>query len=72
MSERHGWGHSTYVEVVALAPAGVHNLILTTTTPPQRRGRWKDSSRRPAKLAADSEYPHYIDAAREGACYRLP
>lgn len=73
MAERQGWGHSTYAEAVALArEAGARNLLLTHHDPSRSDAevqRIIDLSR---QLAAGAENPHYIDAAREGACYRLP
>lgn len=73
MAERRGWGHSTYEEVVTLAQkARVRNLILTHHEPSRSDAeveRIIDLSRR---MAANLEYPLYIDGAREGACYRLP
>lgn len=73
MIERRGWGHSTYVEAVTLArEAGVHNLILTHHDP-SRSDAEVEKIIEAARLLADSHgKPHYIDAAREGACYRLP
>jgi ribonuclease BN (tRNA processing enzyme) len=73
ISERRGWGHSTYEEVIALAKeAEVHNLLLTHHDPSRSDG---DVEKIVAlcreKLTAHSKL-RYVDAAREGACYRLP
>ena len=73
ISERRGWGHSSYDEVVALAQqAEVHNLLLTHHDP----GRSDAAVEKIATLARDMMASpgklRYIDAAREGACYRLP
>ena len=73
ISERRGWGHSTYEEVVALAKeAEVHNLLLTHHDPSRSDAEVekiiilaREHMSSPCKL-------RYIDAAREGACYRLP
>ena len=73
MPERRGWGHSTYEEVVTLArEAGVHNLILTHHDPGRTDAEVEKIIELARQLAAGSPNPHYIDAAREGACYRLP
>ena len=73
ISERRGWGHSTYEEVMALAKeAEVHNLLLTHHDPSRSDGDvekivalCRETMTAPSKL-------RYIDAGREGACYRLP
>jgi phosphoribosyl 1,2-cyclic phosphodiesterase len=71
--ERRGWGHSSYEEAVNLArQARVHNLLFTHHDPTRSDAEVEkiiDLSRR---LAAGRKHPQYIDAAREGACYRLP
>jgi ribonuclease BN (tRNA processing enzyme) len=73
MAERKGWGHSTYVEVVALArEAGARNLLLTHHDPSRSDAEVEKIIDLSRQLAAGLENPHYIDAAREGACYRLP
>jgi phosphoribosyl 1,2-cyclic phosphodiesterase len=73
MAERQGWGHSTYEEAVALAQeAGVHNLILTHHDPSRTDAEVEKIIELARRLATGSPNPHYIDAAREGACYRLP
>ena len=73
MPERRGWGHSTYEEVVTLArEAGAHNLILTHHDPGRTDAEVEKIIELARQLAAGSPNPHYIDAAREGACYRLP
>ncbi len=71
--ERKGWGHSTFEEAVILAREGrVHNLILTHHDPSRSDAEVEKIVERARELAASGDYPHYIDAAREGACYRLP
>jgi phosphoribosyl 1,2-cyclic phosphodiesterase len=73
MPERRGWGHSTYEEAVALArEAGVRNLILTHHDPSRSDAEVEKIIELARQLAASSDKPSYIDAAREGACYRLP
>jgi ribonuclease BN (tRNA processing enzyme) len=73
MQDRRGWGHSTYEEAVALArEAGVHNLILTHHDPSRTDAQVEQIIEQARQLAAESPNPHYLDAAREGACYRLP
>jgi phosphoribosyl 1,2-cyclic phosphodiesterase len=73
MVERRGWGHSTYEEAVNLAwAAGVHNLLLTHHDPSRSDADVEKIIEAARQLAADAGNPHYIDAAREGACYRLP
>jgi phosphoribosyl 1,2-cyclic phosphodiesterase len=73
MAERRGWGHSTYEEVVTLAQkAGVHNLLLTHHEPSRSDAEVERIIELARQKAASLEYPHYIDGAREGACYRLP
>lgn len=72
MTERRGWGHSTYEEVVTLArKAGVRNLILTHHDPSRSDAEVEKIIELARQLAAEGKSPHYIDAAREGACYRL-
>ena len=73
-AERRGWGHSTYEEVVALAQeAEVHNLLLTHHDPCRSDGGGgKDRGPVPGNGDRPQNSLHYIDAAREGACYRLP
>jgi phosphoribosyl 1,2-cyclic phosphodiesterase len=73
LPERRGWGHSSYEEVVALAiQARAHNLLLTHHDPARRDGEVEEIIDLSRRLAAGHKQPHYIDAAREGACYRLP
>jgi ribonuclease BN (tRNA processing enzyme) len=73
MVERRGWGHSTFEEAVALAQeAGAHNLILTHHDPSRSDAEVEKIIEAARQLATDGQDPHYIDAAREGACYRLP
>ena len=73
MAHRQGWGHSTYAEVVALAQqAKVHNLLLTHHDPIRSDADVEKIVARARELAGNAAAPHLIDAAREGACYRLP
>jgi phosphoribosyl 1,2-cyclic phosphodiesterase len=73
IAERRGWGHSTYEEVVALAQqAEVHNLLLTHHDPGRTDVGVEQIVALSRELAAGRSNPHYIDAAREGACFRLP
>ncbi len=72
-SERRGWGHSTYEEAVALAKeAEVHNLLLTHHDPSRSDGDVEKIVDLSREMVTAREYPRYVDAAREGACYRLP
>jgi phosphoribosyl 1,2-cyclic phosphodiesterase len=73
IASRRGWGHSTFEEVVSLAQqAEAHNLILTHHDPYRSDAEVVKIVARAREIAANSSFPHYIDAAREGACYRLP
>ncbi len=73
MHERHGWGHSTYEEAVTLALQGrARNLILTHHDPTRSDSDVEQIIERARQLAPPGQNPQYIDAAREGACYRLP
>jgi phosphoribosyl 1,2-cyclic phosphodiesterase len=73
IAERRGWGHSTYEEVVALAQqAEVHNLLLTHHDPGRTDVGVEQIVALSREMAAGGGNPHYIDAAREGACFRLP
>jgi ribonuclease BN (tRNA processing enzyme) len=73
ISERRGWGHSTYDEVVALAKeAEVRNLLLTHHDPSHSDAEVEKIVALSREMTPPHSYPHYIDAAREGACYRLP
>jgi len=73
IAERRGWGHSTYEEVVALAQqAEVHNLLLTHHDPGRTDVGVEQIVALSREMAAGHSNPHYIDAAREGACFRLP
>ncbi|MFZ5447655.1 MAG: MBL fold metallo-hydrolase [Thermodesulfobacteriota bacterium] len=70
---RRGWGHSTYEEVVTLAQqAEVHNLILTHHDPYRSDAEVEKIIARSREMVPAPGNPHFIDAAREGACYRLP
>jgi phosphoribosyl 1,2-cyclic phosphodiesterase len=70
---RRGWGHSTYEEVVSLAQQGeVRNLLLTHHDPTRTDAQVENIVTLSRELAAKSGQPHFIEAAREGACYRLP
>jgi phosphoribosyl 1,2-cyclic phosphodiesterase len=71
--ERRGWGHSTFEEVVALAhEAEVHNLILTHHDPCRSDAAVKEIVALSREMSDKQNGLHFIDAAREGACYRLP
>ncbi|MEJ2671471.1 MAG: MBL fold metallo-hydrolase [Deltaproteobacteria bacterium] len=73
IKERRGWGHSTFEEVMALArQAQAQNLLLTHHDPCRSDAELKEIVAQARKMAADLDYLHYIDAAREGSCYRLP
>lgn len=73
IAHRQGWGHSTYEEVVSLAQeAEVHNLILTHHDPGRSDAEVKNIVAWSREMAASRENPHYIEAAREVDCYRLP
>lgn len=73
LPERRGWGHSSYDEVVKLAQqARVRNLILTHHDPSRSDTGVKEIVEKARQLAGANKYPEFIDAAREGACYRLP
>jgi len=70
--EKEGWGHSTYEEVVALArEARARQLILTHHDPGRTDVEVERIILLARQLAAGGEFPTYIDAAREGAAYRL-
>jgi phosphoribosyl 1,2-cyclic phosphodiesterase len=71
--ERRGWGHSTYEEVVALAlKAEVRNLVLTHHDPCRSDADVEKIVTLSREMAGAHSSLNYIDAAREGACYRLP
>ena len=71
--QRRGWGHSTYDEVVALAKeAEVLNLLLTHHDPSRSDGDVEKIVALSREMMAAHSKLHYVDAAREGACYRLP
>jgi len=71
--EKRGWGHSSYEEAVALAQqAGARHLILTHHDPGRSDIEVERIIMQARQLAAAGKNPQYIDAAREGACYRLP
>ena len=73
IAERRGWGHSTYEEVVALAQqAEVHNLLLTHHDPGRTDVGVEQIVALSREMVSAHSNPHYIDAAREGACFRLP
>ncbi len=72
LPERLGWGHSCYEEVVKLAQqARVRNLILTHHDPSRSDTAVKEIVEQARELAGAHNYPEFIDAAREGASYRL-
>ncbi len=71
--ERRGWGHSAYDEVVALAQqAEVHNLLFTHHDPGRSDAGVEKIVALAREMMSSPGKPRYIDAAREGACYRLP
>jgi phosphoribosyl 1,2-cyclic phosphodiesterase len=71
--EKQGWGHSSYEEVVALAQqAEVRHLILTHHDPGRSDIEVEKIIMKARQMATAGKAPEYIDAAREGACYRLP
>lgn len=73
IAERRGWGHSTYEEVVDLArEAGVRNLLFTHHDPGRSDAEVEKIIELSRQMAAGHAGLHYIDAAREGACFRLP
>lgn len=73
MSEHQGWGHSTYEQAVNLAQmAGAHTLILTHHDPSRTDAGVEKIIAKARKLASVGTKLHYIDAAREGAIFRLP
>jgi len=73
ISARRGWGHSAYDEVVALAKeAEVHDLLFTHHDPSRSDAGVEKIVTLAREMMAAPGKPRYIDAAREGACYRLP
>ncbi|MDD2902831.1 MAG: MBL fold metallo-hydrolase [Syntrophales bacterium] len=74
MENHHGWGHSTYEEVVRLAvEARVQRLVLTHHDPGRTDEGVRQLLERARKLAASHGAPDLpIDAAREGSSYHLP
>jgi len=73
IADRRGWGHSTYEEVIDLAQqAEVHNLILTHHDPSRTDAEVEKIVTLSREIAAGPKNPLCIDAAREGACFRLP
>jgi len=73
ISERRGWGHSAYDEVVALAKeAEVHNLLFTHHDPSRSDAEVEKIVTLAREMMSSPGKPRYIDGAREGACYRLP
>jgi phosphoribosyl 1,2-cyclic phosphodiesterase len=71
--DRRGWGHSTYQEAVELAQqAEVHNLLLTHHDPSRSDADVENIITLSREMSSAHRHPHLIDAAREGACYRLP
>ncbi len=73
IADRRGWGHSTYEEVMDLAQqAEVHNLLLTHHDPGRTDAEVEKIVGLCREMDAGRKNPHYIDAAREGACFRLP
>ncbi len=72
LPEHQGWGHSTYAEAVNLAQmAGVRSLILTHHDPGRSDAGVEKILIEARKLVADTNLL-YVEAAREGASFRLP
>jgi len=72
IADRRGWGHSTYEEVIDLAQrAEVQNLILTHHDPSRTDAEVEKIVTLSREMAAGLKNPRCIDAAREGACFRL-
>ncbi len=72
LPSRKGWGHSSYEEVVRLAQeAGVRNLLLTHHDPGRSDTQEREVVEKARRLVEPNSFPEFIDAAREGACYRL-
>jgi phosphoribosyl 1,2-cyclic phosphodiesterase len=70
--ERKGWGHSSYDEVVTLAEkAGAKSLLLTHHDPGRTDAQVRQIVAQAQNLAASHDQPLKIDAAREGAVFRL-
>jgi phosphoribosyl 1,2-cyclic phosphodiesterase len=73
MPEHRGWGHSTYEEAVRLAvEARAKRLLLTHHDPGRTDAGVRRIVQQARKLVAGRRPALYIDAAREGASYRLP
>jgi ribonuclease BN (tRNA processing enzyme) len=72
LQERRGWGHSTYEEAVSLAlEAEVQSLLLTHHDPVRSDEEVHQILELARKQAAAQGNPLNIDAAREGASFRL-
>ncbi|MGP8051291.1 MAG: MBL fold metallo-hydrolase [Desulfobaccales bacterium] len=72
LPEHQGWGHSTYAEAVNLAQmAGTRSLILTHHDPGRSDAGVEKILIEARKLVADTNLL-YVEAAREGASFRLP
>ncbi len=72
LPEHQGWGHSTYAEAVNLAQmAGARSLILTHHDPGRSDAGVEKILFEARKLVADTNLL-YVEAAREGASFRLP
>jgi phosphoribosyl 1,2-cyclic phosphodiesterase len=70
--ERRGWGHSSFDEVVSLAlKAGARSLLFTHHDPSRTDAQVRQILEEARLLAATHNQPLNIDAAREGACFRL-
>ena len=52
--------------------AEVRNLLLTHHDPGRSDAELEKIVALAREMGAAGRNPHYIDAAREGACYRLP
>ncbi|MDI6853796.1 MAG: MBL fold metallo-hydrolase [Deltaproteobacteria bacterium] len=73
MPEHRGWGHSTYEEAVRLAvEAKAKRLVLTHHDPGRSDAEVKLILQAARKLVSGKRGSPKIDAAREGASYRLP
>ncbi len=70
--ERQGWGHSSYDEVVTLAEkVGAKSLLLTHHDPGRTDAQVRQIVEQARNLAASHNQPIKVDAAREGAVFRL-
>jgi len=73
LKERRGWGHSTYEEAVRLAlEAGARSLLLTHHDPGRSDVEIKTMVAKARGLAADLGHDLKIEAAWEGATFKVP